>query len=75
MIRPNAAGHARLGMVVGKRQFKRAIDRNRMRRIIREKFRLYSPDLPAVDLVVRVHAVPVENKAGTELAYLLAKLK
>lgn len=75
MSYPNELGHARLGMVIGKRQFKRAIDRNRMRRIIRETFRLYSPDLPAVDVVVRVHAMPVENEAATELANLLARLK
>lgn len=75
MSRPNELGHARLGMVLAKRQFKRAVDRNRMRRIIRETFRLYSPELLALDVVVKVHATPFEGGAATELASLLAKLK
>ena len=75
MSRPNELGHARLGMVVAKRLFKRAVDRNRMRRVIRETFRLYSPQLAAVDIVVRVHAIPVETEAAAELSALLAKLK
>jgi ribonuclease P protein component len=72
---PNELGHARLGMVVGKRQFKRAVDRNRMRRIIRETFRLYSPNLPVLDVVVKVNTAPVDDEAASELAGLLAKLK
>lgn len=42
---------ARLGMVVGKRNAKRAVDRNRIRRHIRETFRLH-PGLPAYDVVI-----------------------
>jgi ribonuclease P protein component len=72
---PNKLGYARLGMVVGKRQLKFAIARNRMRRIIRETFRLYGSDLPALDVVVRVHAHPAEGNEAAELAALLAKLK
>jgi ribonuclease P protein component len=75
MCRPNELGYARLGMVVAKRQFKRAVDRNRMRRIIRETFRLYSPDLPALDVVVKVQGVPREGEAAAELADVLARLK
>lgn len=75
MSRPNELDHARLGMVVAKRQFRRAVDRNRMRRIIRETFRLQGPDLPALDVVVRVLAAPAENEAAAELAGLLARLK
>ncbi|MGA7949775.1 MAG: ribonuclease P protein component [Thiobacillaceae bacterium] len=75
MCRPNELGYARLGMVVGKRQFKRAVDRNRMRRIIRETFRLHHPDLPAMDVVVKVQSVPPEGEEGAELAAVLARLK
>ncbi len=71
----NELGHARLGMVVAKRQFRRAVDRNRMRRIIRETFRLYSSELPALDVVVKVQAVPPEAEAAAELGKLLARLK
>jgi ribonuclease P protein component len=71
----NELGHARLGMVVAKRQLRRAVDRNRMRRIIREIFRLYSPELPALDVVVKLQAVPPDGEAGAELSKLLARLK
>ena len=46
---------ARLGMVVGKRNAKRAVDRNRVRRHIRETFRLH-PELPAYDIVILARA-------------------
>ena len=75
MCLPNALGYARLGMVVAKRQFKRAVDRNRMRRVIRETFRLRSAALPAIDVVVKVQAAPAEGTAAAELADVLARLK
>lgn len=58
MGRPNELGHARLGMIVSKRLFSRAVDRNRMRRQIRETFRMMAQSLPALDLVVRPHSQP-----------------
>ena len=51
--RPNAKGIARLGLIVGKRVLRRAVDRNRTKRLIRESFRQRT-GLPAVDVVVRV---------------------
>lgn len=58
MAKPNEQGHARLGMIVSKRQFPHAVDRNRIRRKIREAFRQMAARLPALDLVVRPQAVP-----------------
>lgn len=51
--RPNALGEPRLGMVVAKRVLKRAVARNRAKRMIRESFR-QTANLPAMDVVVRV---------------------
>ncbi len=48
----NELSRPRLGMVIGKRVSPRAVDRNRMRRIIREAFRLNADTLPALDIVV-----------------------
>jgi ribonuclease P protein component len=62
-------------MVVGKRQLKFASARNRVRRIIRETFRLYSPTLPGLDVVVRVRVPLAEGTEAAQLATLLAKLK
>ena len=53
---PNGLGHPRLGMSVG-RKVGTAVRRNRIRRLIRESFRLLQHDLPegkGYDLVVVV---------------------
>ena len=47
-------GHSRLGLAVAKKQIKRAVDRNRLKRLIRESFRLHQKRLPEVDVVVMV---------------------
>ncbi len=57
--RPEGMTAARLGLVVGKKLLKRAVDRNRVKRIVREQFRLCRPDLPACDMIVRLAAKPV----------------
>ncbi len=49
---PNQEGHARLGLVVPKKVLKRAVWRNRVKRIVRETFRTSQHSLPNVDLVV-----------------------
>jgi len=51
---PNDIGHVRLGLVVGKKVAKRAVDRNYMRRVLREFFRIQQHEINHVDLVVRV---------------------
>lgn len=63
--RPEGSGDARLGLVVGKKLLKRAVDRNRLKRIVRERFRIRRANLPVCDLVVRlaVKPVPFDNKA------------
>lgn len=64
LARPNSLDHARLGMVIGKKKIRRSVDRNLMKRIIREAFRTSLVDLPAVDLVVIARpAKHVERKA------------
>lgn len=51
--RDNELEMARLGLIVGKRMLRRAVDRNRAKRVIRESFR-QAGGLPAMDIVVRV---------------------
>ena len=46
------ADGARLGMAVSRRVDKRAVVRNRLRRRIRESFRIARPQLPPLDIVV-----------------------
>ena len=50
---PSDADSARLGLIVAKKVLRRAVDRNRAKRAIRESFRL-NQKLPPVDIVVRV---------------------
>jgi ribonuclease P protein component len=50
--RVNEAGVPRLGLAVAVRVAGSGVARNRLRRIIRESFRLHQRALPAVDVVV-----------------------
>ncbi len=56
--RPEAHVEARLGVVVAKKLLKRAVDRNRVKRVVREQFRLHRGNLPGVDMVVRLASKP-----------------
>jgi ribonuclease P protein component len=67
MARPNDVGHPRLGMVVAKRLLARAVDRNRVKRCVRESFRQVLADLPACDFVVRLIAKPVPGDEARDL--------
>jgi ribonuclease P protein component len=49
---PNQQSHARLGIIVAKRYLKLAVDRNRLRRIIRESFRQHKETLKGLDIIV-----------------------
>lgn len=68
---------ARLGLVVTKRLLRRAIDRNLIRRLAREKFRLLYSQLSHRDFVLRLVNRPVifERKAlAEEISNLLEKV-
>jgi ribonuclease P protein component len=42
----------RLGIVIAKKNVKRAVDRNRLKRIIRESFRLRQEEFGTIDMVI-----------------------
>jgi len=48
----NDLGYPRLGLAISKKNAKRAIDRNRIKRLIRESFRMHQINLPAADFIV-----------------------
>jgi ribonuclease P protein component len=67
--------HARLGLIVGKKSVARASARNRIKRVIRERFRQAQDRLPAVDLVIRVVAPINRAQLHRHLDRLVAELE
>jgi ribonuclease P protein component len=52
----NDKNSARLGMAVSTRAAGQSVNRNRLRRLIRESFRMHREELPAVDVLVTARA-------------------
>ena len=73
LARINHLDHARLGITIPKKRVRKAHDRNRIKRIIRESFRLSQHQLPNVDIVV-VGKSNLDSLSNQELTSLLAKL-
>ncbi len=51
---PNDKGGPRLGLAVAVKTAGGGVQRNRIRRMIRESFRLHQHELPSVDLIVSI---------------------
>ncbi|WHI44847.1 ribonuclease P protein component [Microbulbifer sp. ZKSA004] len=73
LARPNSLEHPRLGLVIAKKHVRNASDRNQIKRITRETFRLQQYDLPPLDAVVLARP-GVADLDKAELAKLLNKL-
>jgi ribonuclease P protein component len=65
LVVTNRQPYARIGVVVGKRAVRRSVDRNRIKRVIRDTFRQQRFELPAVDIVVQVQ-ISADNRATRE---------
>jgi ribonuclease P protein component len=68
---------ARLGMAVSRRVSKLAVVRNRIRRVIRESFRLHRANLPCIDVLLiarTVAAGPTNVELRAELESLWSRL-
>lgn len=59
---PNNISHARLGLVVSKRNAPRAVDRNLVKRTVREWFRNAAIGIDALDVVVALRSLPKSRK-------------
>lgn len=54
LVSKQTSKRPRLGFAIAKKQVKRAVDRNRLKRIFRESFRLSQSELPNKDYVIMV---------------------
>lgn len=73
LARHNKQDNPRLGITIAKKRVRMAHDRNRLKRVIRESFRLHQHQLPNVDIVV-IGKTNAERLTNTELFVLLDKL-
>jgi ribonuclease P protein component len=74
---PNSLGFTRMGLVVGKKLSSLAVDRNYMKRVLRELFRTHPLESVSLDLVVRPQKPfsPINySEIAQEFVMLLDKL-
>ena len=66
---PNLLEHPRLGLVIGKKNLPLAIQRNRIKRLLRTSFRLNQELLTGLDIVIlaRSNMTALENQQITEV--------
>lgn len=62
----NTLGYPRLGLSIAARAVGNSVARNRIRRVVREAFRLTQHELPAIDLVVAARSA-ARSASGAEL--------
>ena len=51
LARPTSLDHARLGLVIGKKNIRRSVHRNRVKRVVRETFRHNLDSLDSLDII------------------------
>ncbi len=69
-VKANELGFARLGVTITRRNIRHAVDRNRIRRMIRESFRMHIGSLGNLDIVVQAR----RGSEKCEKAVLLKEL-
>lgn len=60
--KPNRLDYARLGLSIAKKRVPNATSRNRVKRTIRESFRLNQRLLPGLDVVITITSQSLSNK-------------
>lgn len=52
LAKKNSQNSPRLGLVIAKKHVRLAVQRNRIKRIIRDSFRLHQHEIPSIDLII-----------------------
>lgn len=73
LCRKNQFDHPRLGLVVRKKFLKRAVDRNLLKRLARENFRLHKHRLGNLD-VIFMNRGSSDQKTDTEIKSLVSEI-
>lgn len=66
--RPNGLAQARIGIIVSSRVARRAVDRNRAKRLVREAFRRTRHRVAGLDIVVELRRCPLRGAAAAVAA-------
>lgn len=64
LLKKNQLGHHRLGLISAKKKLKRAVDRNRFRRVVRESVRQLD-DLEGLDIIAMAKGLPDDLHAAS----------
>lgn len=72
LVRPNGLDHPRLGLVIPKKKVRLSVERNRLKRTIRESFRSHQAQIPAVDVIFMARN-DLGSLASADLAAVLDK--
>jgi ribonuclease P protein component len=73
LARLNKLKNPRLGFVISKRNVKLASNRNRIKRIIRDQFRLLQYELPSIDIVT-IARRPVADMENVKIHQTISRL-
>ncbi|XQW85146.1 ribonuclease P protein component [Thalassotalea piscium] len=73
LITKNCENNKRLGLAIAKKRVKLAVERNRIKRITRESFRLNQLSLPNIDVVVMVKS-GIDKLENQEINHQLDKI-
>lgn len=72
---PNGQAYPRLGLIVPKKIITTAVGRNRVKRLLREWFRLHQGGFPGIDVIARLKSRQPESELKVEFLDGLAVCK